>query len=247
MPSTPEPIVLCGGAGLRLRSITDNAPKAMALVAGRPFLELLLRQLRRHGFKSVILAVGYRHDAIQSHFDEHAPGLTLRYSIESTPLGTGGAIYCATSLSQSQTFLVMNGDSYTDVDLNALALKHLETGADASLVVVPADERGDSGSVFLDRDGNVTQFAEKPGTRSAPFINAGIYVLSRALLKSIPAGVQISLEKDLFPRWIQDGAHLKALKHPGICVDIGTPDRYRVAQTALANVEKETAASTAGG
>ncbi len=243
MPSTPEPVLLCGGAGLRLRSITADAPKAMARIAGRPFLELPLRQLRRHGFHRVILAVGYRQDAIRSYFGEHAFGLELKYSAESSPLGTGGALRNAADLVPSETFLVMNGDSYTAVDLNSLVLRHDETKADISVVVVPADERNDSGSVFLDANGDLAQFAEKQGPWSAPYINAGIYVFSRAIIHSIPAGTQVSLEKDLFPRWIQQGACIKAFIHPGACVDIGTPDRYRMAQELLSGAEIDPAAS----
>jgi NDP-sugar pyrophosphorylase family protein len=246
MPSMPDPILLCGGAGLRLRSITADAPKAMARIAGRPFLELPLRQLRRHGFERVILAVGYRQDVIRSHFGEHAFGLELKYSAESSPLGTGGALRNAADLVPSETFLVMNGDSYTDVDLNGLVLKHDETKADVSVVVVPADERNDCGSVFLDANGNLAQFAEKQGPWSAPYINAGVYMFARAILDLIPAGIQVSLEKELFPRWIQDGARIKAFIHSGPCVDIGTPDRHRLAQQVLAGAEREAATSTRG-
>jgi NDP-sugar pyrophosphorylase family protein len=213
----------------------------MASVAGRPFLELPLRQLHRHGFDRVILAVGYREDAIRSYFGKHALGLEMIYATESAPLGTGGALRNAADLVPSRTFLAMNGDSYTDADLNSLLLKHHETKADISLVAVPADERGDSGSVVLDANGGLAQFAEKQGPRSAAHINAGIYVFSRAIIDSIPAETQVSLEKDLFPRWIQEGAKIKVFVHSGICVDIGTPDRYRIAQELLAGAEKDQA------
>jgi len=245
MPSTPDPILLCGGAGLRLRSITANVSKGLARIAGRPFLELPLRQLRRHGFQCVILAVGYGQDLIRSHFGDHAFGLELKYSSESSPLGTGGALRNAVDLVRAETILVMNGDSYTDVDFNALALKHDETKADVSMVVVPAGDRGDGGSVFLDENDNLAQFSEKQRRRSTTYINAGIYVLSHPMLYLIPSGIQVSLEKDVFPRWIQDGACIKAFIHPGTCVDIGTPDRYRAAQMALASAEREATGSTA--
>src|SRR5262252_1483251 len=98
MPSTPDAIVLCGGAGLRLRSIISNAPKGMADIAGRPFLELLLRQLHRHGSRRVILAVGYGKNAIRSYFGDQAFGLHLVYSEEPSPLGTGGALRKAVDL-----------------------------------------------------------------------------------------------------------------------------------------------------
>ena len=103
----------------------------MADVAGRPFLELLLRQLRRHGFERAILAVGYQKDMIYSHFGERAFGLDLAYSVESCPLGTGGALRNAADLIESENVLIMNGDSYTDADLGEFVVDHREAKADA--------------------------------------------------------------------------------------------------------------------
>src|SRR5882762_2898218 len=118
MPSAVDAIVLCGGAGLRLRSVTGDAPKSLASIGGRPFLDILLSQLRRHGFQHVILAVGYQRELIRSHFDNRAHDMSLEYSIESTPLGTGGALRNAVDFVQSDSVLIMNGDSYTDADLS---------------------------------------------------------------------------------------------------------------------------------
>src|SRR5262245_2717165 len=119
MRETPDAIVLCGGAGLRLRSVIGQTPKSLADVAGCPFLELLLRQLRRNGLERVILAVGYQRESIQSQFQDRAFGLDLRYSIESHPLGTGGALRQAADLVESENVLALNGDSYTDANLAA--------------------------------------------------------------------------------------------------------------------------------
>src|SRR5208283_3386650 len=138
MPNIVDAVLLCGGAGLRLRSVIGNAPKAMADVAGRPFLELLLRQLHRHGIERAILAVGYQKDMIHSHFGEQAFGLCLAYSVEACPLGTGGALRNAAGLIESENLLIMNGDSYTDADLHQLAADYHEANADLSVVVVPA-------------------------------------------------------------------------------------------------------------
>ena len=117
MPDIPNAIILCGGAGLRLRSVIGEAPKGMAMVAGRPFLEILLLQLARYGFDRAILAVGYQRDVIQSYFGEIRFGLQLVYSPEPKALGTGGALRNAAGLLGTNNILVMNGDSYTDVDL----------------------------------------------------------------------------------------------------------------------------------
>jgi D-glycero-alpha-D-manno-heptose 1-phosphate guanylyltransferase len=234
----PDAIILCGGAGLRIRSVTGGAPKSMATVAGRPFLELLFRQLSRYGLKRVILALGYRKEAIIAWLSEHEFSVDLAFATEDVPLGTGGAVRNAVSLAQSDTLLVINGDSYTDVDFSSFAKVHESTEADLSVVVVPADGRRDIGSVFVDKNDRLTGFAEKQsGADLKPHVSAGIYMMSRRLLNSIPAGVQISLEKDLFPRWIEEGKDVRAFRHPGHCIDIGTPDRYQIAQQMLANVE----------
>jgi mannose-1-phosphate guanylyltransferase len=237
MRDMPEAIILCGGAGLRLRSITGNAPKGMAEIGGRPFLELLLRQLHRYGLHRAILAVGYRKDAIRAHFGERAFGLELAYAVESFPLGTGGALRNAADMVESEAVLMMNGDSYTEVDLSRVAAHFHESNADASVVVVPADGRDDCGSVRVDENSNLVRFEEKHGTPHEAYVNAGIYVASRRLLCEIPAGVEISLERELLPRWLREGKLIKGFVCLGRCIDIGTPERYESAQDILASAE----------
>jgi NDP-sugar pyrophosphorylase family protein len=237
MPNMPDAIILCGGAGLRLRSVTGNNPKSMAAVSGRPFLEVLFKQLRRYGFQRVILAVGYQGEIIRSHFGERAFDLQLLYSDELSPLGTGGALRNAADLLESGSALVMNGDSYTDADLRWFACAHDEADADVSVLAVPVDGRGDCGSLVVENSGNVRQFEEKTASHLARHLNAGIYMMSHRMLYDIPAGVQISLERELFPRWIGEGRRVKAFVYSGKCVDIGTPERYETAQQLLACVE----------
>ena len=237
MPNAADAILLCGGAGLRLRSVTGNAPKALASIGGRPFLELLLGQLRRHGFQRIILAVGYGNDAIRSYFGDRALGLTLGYAIESEPLGTGGALRNAVDLIESNAALIMNGDSYTDADLSAFVADYREAEPDISMIVVPADGRVDCGLVSVNSSREVVGFKEKQSTSGTPYVNAGIYLTTKRTLSGIPAGVQISLEHELFPRWLAEGRHIRAFSYSGSCIDIGTPERYREAQDSLASVE----------
>ncbi len=234
-----DAILLCGGAGLRLRGVTGDAPKAMANVAGRPFLELLLRQLQRHGFRRVILAVGYQQDVIHSHFGERAFDLSIEYSSESSPLGTGGALRNAADLVISDAALIMNGDSYTHVDLCSFVADYSDSKADASLVVVPVDGRADCGLLSIDQDRNVLRFREKQFSTSSQFVNAGIYMVTRRILREITPGVRSSLEEELFPQWLADGKSVKAFVFSGRCIDIGTPERFLTAQDVLADVEVE--------
>lgn len=237
MPSVTEAILLCGGAGLRLRSVTGNNPKALANIGGRPFLDLLLNQLQRHGFRRVILAAGHQRDVIRSRFGDRAHDLSLAYSIEMTPLGTGGALRNAVDLVESDTALIMNGDSYTDIDVPAFATDHHEAKADVAMVVVPADGRVDCGLVSVDSRGKVVGFREKQSSLGTQYINAGIYLATKRILYAIPEGHRVSLEEELFPQWIAEGTYIKAFSHPGPSIDIGTPERYQSAQDALANVE----------
>ena len=237
MRSAIDAIVLCGGAGTRLRSVTGDAPKSLANIGGRPFLEILLSQLRRHGFERVVLAVGYQKELIQAHFGDAVYGLTLRYAIELAPLGTGGALRNAFDLVESDTALIMNGDSYTNADLRAFTLDYFEAKPDISIVVVPADGRVDCGLVSVDHGDKVRGFKEKQSTSGRQYVNAGIYMARKRILSDVELGVQVSLEANLFPRWLAEGKYFRAFIHPGECIDIGTPERYERAQVTLAGAE----------
>jgi NDP-sugar pyrophosphorylase family protein len=239
MPEIPDVVILSGGFGLRLRGMIGDVPKPMAQIAGRPFLELLLRQLKRHGFSRVVLSVGYKQEVIREFFGEKAFGLELAYSIEASPLGTGGALREATGHIGTETALVMNGDSYTDVDLSRLVRQHAGNDADVTVVVIP-ESRADAGSVVLDREGKVTAFAEKRQVPESRYLSAGIYMLRKDLIAGVPQGSKISLEEQLFPQWLAAGKGIEGFVFEGQCLDIGTPERYRKAQHALEKVELET-------
>jgi NDP-sugar pyrophosphorylase family protein len=233
MLSVPDAIVLCGGAGSRLGTVTKG-PKAMVAICNRPFLEILLRQLRRWGLLRVILAVGYQKEAIQEHFGEEAFGMQLIYSPELLPLGTGGALRQASDLIQSSMALVLNGDSYTDANLHRFLAEHSGSKADMSLLVVPPDGRDDCGTVSLDVEGRLLAFQEKQPQSGPKYVNAGIYLFSRHMLCGIPEGTEVSLERELLPKWLEQGKRIRATVDQAKCHDIGTPERYRSAQIALA-------------
>jgi NDP-sugar pyrophosphorylase family protein len=243
MSRMPNAMLVCGGAGLRLRSVTGNVPKAMANIAGRPFLELLLKQLRRHGLQRAILAVGHKKDVIRSYFGERAFGLNLAYSAESSPLGTGGALRNAVDIVESDSVLVMNGDSYTDANLTEFVAAYRESKADASVLLVPADGRDDCGTVLVNERGKLVRFEEKQHSFHAPYVNAGVYMISRQMLYEIPRGLEISLEQELLPQWLKQGKDITGFVClDSRCIDIGTPERYRNAQDILANVEVDASA-----
>ena len=216
-------VVLVGGEGTRLRPLTYTIPKPMLPIANRPFLEHQVAHLRAHGIDRIVLACGYRPDAIRAHF-----GAELEYVVEPEPLGTGGAIaYAARAL--TETFVVANGDVLTDLDLSALVRFHRDREARMTLALHPVDDPSRYGVVVTAADGAVTAFVEKPapGTAAASTINAGTYVVEPDVLGLIPAGRAVSVEYDVFPLLV--GGGLYAQSSAGYWRDIGTPESYLAA------------------
>jgi len=218
-------VVLVGGEGTRLRPLTYTTPKPMLPIANRPFLEHQVEHLRSHGVDRIVLACGYKPDAIQAHF-----GSELEYVIEPEPLGTGGAIaYAAREAGILETFVACNGDVLTDLDLTALVAFHRDHRARMTIALHPVDDPSRYGVVATDENGAVSAFIEKPPPGSTPVrtINAGTYVAEPDVLDLVPAGRAVSVEYDVFPRLIGQG--LYALADAGAWLDIGTPESFLAA------------------
>src|SRR5947209_7467706 len=192
--------ILCGGAGTRLRPVVADRPKSMAPIAGTPFLQLLLERLKHEGVGDVILGTGYMGEKIERYFGCGSKlAMRIGYSKENEPLGTGGALKLAEPLI-SDPVLVLNGDSY--VEWSLVPMLELFTAKDAVLVVVvqAVADVTRYGSVALDHDGRITQFLEK-GIRAGPgLINAAGCWVREQIVRDLPAGRAISLERDVFPR-----------------------------------------------
>jgi NDP-sugar pyrophosphorylase family protein len=220
-----EAIILAGGKGTRLRSLVKDVPKPMAEVAGRPFLEWLLLTLKTQGLQRAVLCTGYRAEVIESYFKDGASlEMELRYSRECNPLGTGGAVRHALDMVQAERLLVLNGDSFCRIDLSRLRKTHLDCLALATLWVVHREDCSRYGQVFLSDDGTVIRFTEKSPTVEPGLINAGVYLLERKLVESIPDRREASLEKEVFPSLIGNG--LVGVIGNGPFLDIGTPEDY---------------------
>jgi NDP-sugar pyrophosphorylase family protein len=198
-------------------------------VGNRPFLELLIQQLAGQGIRNLVLCTGYLADQIQSEFgDGNSLGVSIEYSKEPHALGTGGAVkFAERFVVGAADFLVMNGDSFLELDLRRLIQFHRTHRGVATLAVVPVENAGRYGTVCVDGDNRVTKFLEKTGDEAPGLINAGIYVFNSAILEHIPAG-PISLEKEVFPKLLSRGVY--ALEERGVFIDIGTPDDYAKAQ-----------------
>ena len=231
-----EAIVLAGGLGTRLASRLHGLPKPMAPIAGRPFLEILLTQLRRSGCTRVLLSVGHQHAVIQEHFGAAFDGLAIDYVIESVPLGTGGAIRLALAEAREESVLVLNGDTFLNADYAAMLGFHAVQGAAVTLAVVHRDDVSRYGSVTIEGQ-RIVGFEEKgssgPGQTRAGGISAGTYVLARNLAWPPALPEKFSIERDFF---VPEVARLRpaAYKVDGFFLDIGIPEDLDRAQTELA-------------
>jgi D-glycero-alpha-D-manno-heptose 1-phosphate guanylyltransferase len=229
-----EAIILAGGMGTRLAARLQGVPKPMAPVAGRPFLEILLLQLRRAGCARVILSVGHLHNVIQSHFGSSFQGLRINYAIEAAPLGTGGAIRLALAQASEESVLVLNGDTFLQADYAGMMRFHESEGAHVTIAVVHHANIARYGGVIVEQK-RVVAFEEKG--RSGPgWISAGSYVLSRNLEWPASLGEKFSIETDFF---VPQVARLRpaAYEVRGYFLDIGIPEDLDHAQTELRDKE----------
>ena len=222
-------IVLVGGEGTRLRPLTYTTPKQLLPVVEVPMLERVVSRLAEHGVSEVVLSLGYQPDAFLAAYPEGTvAGARLRYAVEPEPLDTAGAVrFAAEACSVSETFLVVNGDVLTDLDVSALVAFHRSHGALATIALTPVEDPSRFGVVPTDADGRVTAFVEKPPPGEAPTdrINAGTYVLEPEVVGRIPAGRRVSIERETFPLLVADGA-VFALADEAYWLDTGTPEAY---------------------
>ena len=218
-------MLLVGGVGTRLRSAVPSLQKAMAPVGDRPFLELLVRQLANQGIRQLVMCTGYLADQIEEVFEDGSDfGVSIEYSKEASPLRTAGALKLAQCyLRQETEFLVLNGDSFLEINFNDLIGFHQRHGGLATIAVVPVQNASRYGTVKVGTGGRVLGFVEKAGVNVPATINSGVYVLAAAVLAQVPEG-PASLERDVFPRLLE--RKLYAFEQRGLFIDIGIPDDY---------------------
>ena len=225
-----EVIILCGGLGKRLRPVVQDVPKPMAPIKGKPFLAFVLDFLALYAVKKVVLSVGYKANMIQSYFKSSYKGMLIEYAIEQEPLGTGGAIKNALSYCQHSTVVVMNGDTYFPLDLQALLMTHEQLKSDITLSLKPMCDFDRYGSVELKGE-YVSNFKEKSFCKQG-LINGGVYALERGILDAYKDFVSFSFEQDFLERSCQKvimGAYIDDSDF----IDIGLPKDYKLAQKIL--------------
>jgi D-glycero-alpha-D-manno-heptose 1-phosphate guanylyltransferase len=227
-----EAIVLAGGEGRRLRAVVSDLPKPMADVAGRPFLWWLMTRLEQQQVRRVILSVGYKADAIQSYFGNVFSGIELAYSVETEPLGTGGAIRLALEKARETQVVVLNGDTYADADLQGLSGRFESSLTDLAVTVAHVNDVARYGGVAIDQKTNtIVGFNEKQGA-AAGYINAGIYCLRRDIFTRYAVPAKFSFERDFLAKQL---AVLRPVAFAGVraFIDIGVPADYALAQTVI--------------
>jgi NDP-sugar pyrophosphorylase family protein len=225
-------LLLVGGMGTRLRPVVPGKPKPLAPIGGVPFLELLVLQLRSQGLRRLVMCTGFQADQIQQEFGDGCKwNVTIDYSEETRPLGTAGAIKLAErSLSSASEFVVVNGDSFLELDFRELIRFHEEHRGQASIAVRQVPDATRYGTVHVDEQNRVVRFGEKMGIQEPGVVNGGVYVFNREILGHIPDGPS-SLEKDVLPGLLKHGVF--ALEQNGVFIDIGTPEDYARAQALL--------------
>jgi D-glycero-alpha-D-manno-heptose 1-phosphate guanylyltransferase len=226
-----EAVILAGGAGTRLLSVVSDVPKCMASVAGKPFLHYLLTKLETAGFRHVILALGFKHEIIEAWIKEYKTSLKIMSVVEDTPLGTGGAVKSALSHAEETSVFVFNGDSYLELDYQAMIRFYTEKKASTAIALKQMFNFERYGKVEIDKDSRIVRFGEKQYC-DAGFINGGVYVMNRKVLERFPA--QFSLEKDYFEPEVSTGK-LAGFPTGGYFIDIGIPEDYLRAQKDFAH------------
>ena len=216
--------ILAGGLGSRLRSVIADRPKVLAPVADVPFLTHLLRQLGQANLGEAVLLVGYGAEQVRAEFGESQCGVRLGYSYEKELLGTGGAVRLALPLLKGKTLLLMNGDSYCNLDVRSFVDNHRGHGGRVSMTVTWVENASRFGRVELGPTDTITRFEEKAPVPVPGWINAGLYLIDRELFEAIPANVPISLERDLLPAWVSNREVLGY--RGGEFIDIGIPETY---------------------
>lgn len=251
-------VVLAGGLGTRLRPLTLTTPKQMLPVVDRPMIEHVLAGLARGGVDGAVLSLGYRPESFQAAYPGGVcAGVELSYAVEPQSLGTAGAIrFAAAAARLDETFLAVNGDVISDLDVRRLWDSHRRWGAEATIQLVEVDDPSRYGLVVADDDGRVRSFTEKPPAADAPgsaekpsvdaapgaaerlgpdrarWVNAGMYVMEPSVLDRIDAGRPVSIERETFPELAAAGT-LRAVDGAGYWIDIGTPESYLAAQLDL--------------
>ncbi len=221
-------IILIGGPGTRLQPLTDDMPKSMLPVLNKPFMEHTIAYLKQFGIEDIILTLNYLPEVVQDCFGDGSRfGVRLTYCLEKEPMGTAGAVKNAEQYLDS-TFIVLNGDIFTDMDLADMLACHQNKGARVTISLNRVDDPSAFGVVETDSAQRVQRFIEKPPLAEATtnWINAGIYILEPEVLEPVPANSHYMFERGLFPLLLEMGEPVYGYPFNGYWLDMGNPEKY---------------------
>jgi len=235
-------VILAGGEATRLRPLSCNKAKIMLPVCNHPLLEHFISYLKRHNITDIIIALGRQVEQIQTHFGDGSKfGVRITYSVERFAMGTAGAVKNAERF-LDESFIVFNGDIFTDIDLTAMANLHYKKVASVSIALTPVDDPTMYGVVETDAEERIKRFVEKPmrDEVATNMINAGIYILKPDVLKCISSNAFSMFERDVFPQLVERGEAVYGYPSEAYWIDIGTPEKYLRLHHDLLNVNKGT-------
>ncbi|APT84183.1 GDP-mannose pyrophosphorylase [Corynebacterium aquilae DSM 44791] len=222
-----DAVILVGGKGTRLRPLTVSTPKPMLAVAGFPFLAHLLSRIKAAGINHVVLGTSFKAEVFEDYFGDGSElGLDIDYVVEETALGTGGAIRNVYDHLTHDTVVVFNGDVLGGTDIGDVIETHDNNDADVTMHLVRVPDPRAFGCVPTAADGRVQAFLEKTNDPPTDQINAGCYVFKREIIAGIPAGKVVSVERDVFPRLLEEGKRVYGHVDQAYWRDMGTPDDF---------------------
>jgi D-glycero-alpha-D-manno-heptose 1-phosphate guanylyltransferase len=229
-----EAIILAGGLGTRLRAAVADRPKVMAEINGQPFLNYLFNYLSWNNVSRVILATGYLHEKIEDCYGSAYKKIKIEYTKEESPLGTGGAIKFALKRMALENVLILNGDTFFDINLNGLAALHEKSNADLTMALKAMRHISRYGSVKI-QGTRVVNFEEKKQVEEG-YINAGFYIARKNLFGRFDLPDRFSFEEDFLKKHVAS-LEVHAYTSDAYFIDIGVPEDYQRAQTELQEYE----------
>ena len=227
MAAFPDIIILAGGFGTRLQSVVKDLPKPMAPIAGKPFLDWLISYLSDFDPNKIILSTGYKHETIEAYFGNRFKNIPIVYSIETEPLGTGGAIKKAFNLVDTANCLVLNGDTFLHVDHSDFLSFHTSSKSGFTMALKPMLNPSRYGTVEIEGN-SIMRFNEKDPDLTEGLINTGVYLMSKDFVDYFPEEEKFSFENDFME--IKTGKiEMKAFIANDYFIDIGIPEDYKKA------------------
>ncbi|MFN8115436.1 MAG: nucleotidyltransferase family protein [Bacteroidia bacterium] len=225
-----EAIILAGGFGTRLQAVVNDVPKPMAPINRIPFLNYVFDYLKFYKIQHVVLSTGYLSEKIVEFYKDEFRGIKISYAKEETPLGTGGGIRNAMTKCKTDDVLVLNGDSFFDVDIKVHYRNHIFKQADCTLALRKVDNAARYGTIELGRLNRITAFKEKDNKEVEGLINGGVYILNRAIyLNKTETDSAFSIEKDFYEKRLKE-LNIFGFEYNGYFIDIGIPEDYKKAQ-----------------